>query len=52
MGVIEMAGRPNTTSTSFDCAADNLARTAQGSLSGEQLWKLVITAGTAVLKGQ
>ena len=50
MGVIKMAARLNNTSTSFDCGADNLARTAQVSMSGEQLRKLINTVETAVLE--
>ena len=51
-GVIEMAARLNNDGTSFDAAAENLARTAQVKMCGEQLRKLVIGAGTAVLAGQ
>ena len=42
-GVREMACRENQGATSFDKAAENLARTAQISLSGEQL-RLVVEA--------
>ena len=36
-GVIEMAARLNNDGTSFDAAAENLARTAQVKMCGEQL---------------
>ena len=52
VGVIEMAARLNNDGTSFDAAAENLARTAQVKMSGEQLRKLVTGAGKAVLAGQ
>ena len=52
MGVIEMVARLDNDSTSFDCAAEHLARTAQVTMSGEQLRKLVIVAGTALLEDQ
>jgi len=42
-GVREMACRENQAATSFDKAAENLARTAQITLSGEQL-RLVVEA--------
>jgi hypothetical protein len=42
-GVREMACRENQVATSFDKAAENLARTAQITLSGEQL-RLVVEA--------
>ena len=51
-GVIEMAARLNNDGTSFAAAAQNLARTAQVALSGEQLRKLVIAAGQSVLAAQ
>ena len=51
-GVIEMAARLNNDGTSLDAAAGNLARTAQVKMCGEQLRKLVIGAGKAVLAGQ
>jgi hypothetical protein len=41
LGVREMACRENQAATSFDKAAENLARTAQLVLSGEQLRLLV-----------
>ena len=47
-----MAAPLNNTSTAFDCAEDNLASTAQVSMSGEWLRKLIITTGIAVLEGQ
>jgi hypothetical protein len=43
LGVREMACRENQGATSFDKAAENLARTAQITLSGEQL-RLVVEA--------
>ena len=51
-GVIEMAARLNNDGTSFDAAAQNLARTAQVTMSGAQLRKLVIAAGQSVLAAQ
>ncbi len=51
-GVIEMASRLNNDGTSFDAAADNLFRTAQIKMSGEQLRQLVIAAGQSVLAVQ
>jgi hypothetical protein len=51
-GVIEMAARLNNDGTSFDSAAENLARTAQVKMSGEQLRKLIIQAGKAVIASQ
>ncbi len=51
-GVIEMASRLNNDGTSFDSAADNLLRTAQIKMSGEQLRQLVIAAGQSVLSAQ
>ena len=51
-GVIEMASRLNNDGTSFDSAADNLLRTAQIKMSGEQLRQRVIAAGRSVLATQ
>jgi hypothetical protein len=51
-GVIEMAARLNNDGTSFDAAAENLARTASVKMSGAQLRKLVIAAGQSVLAAQ
>ncbi len=51
-GVLEMAARLNNDGTSFDSTAENLARTAQVRMSGEQLRKLVIATGRVVLAGQ
>ena len=51
-GVIEMASRLNNDGTSFDSAADNLLRTAQVKMSGEQLRLVVIAAGQSVLAAQ
>lgn len=51
-GVIEMAARLNNDGTNFDAAAENLARTAQVKMCGEQLRKLVIAAGQAVRAAQ
>ena len=51
-GVIEMASRLNNDGTSFDAAAENLFRTAQIKMSGEQLRQLVIAAGQSVLAAQ
>jgi hypothetical protein len=50
--VIEMAARLNNDGKSFDSAAENLVRTAQLKMSGEQLRKLVIAAGKAIIEGQ
>ena len=47
-GVREMACRENQAATSFDKAAENLARTAQLSMSGEQLRLLVEAEGRQV----
>ena len=47
-----MAARLNNDGTSFDSAAENLARTAQVKMSGEQLRKLIIQAGKAVIASQ
>lgn len=52
VGVIEMAARLNNESNSFDSAAENLARTAQVRMSGEQLRQLVITVGREVIDAQ
>ena len=51
-GVREMACRVNQASMSFDKAAENLARTAQVTLSGEQLRLLVEAEGRQVLAAQ
>jgi hypothetical protein len=51
-GVIEMASRLNNDGASFDAAAENLFRTAQIKMSGEQLRQLVIAAGQSVLAAQ
>ena len=51
-GVLEMAARLNNDSTSFDKAAENLTRTAQVTMSGEQLRMLVIATGHSVLTAQ
>ena len=51
-GVIEMASRLNNDGTSFDSAAENLLRTAQIKMSGEQLRLVVIAAGQSVLFAQ
>jgi hypothetical protein len=50
--VREMACRLNNHGTSFDRVAENLARTAQVSLSGEQLRQLVLAEGQRVLAVQ
>jgi hypothetical protein len=47
-GVREMACRENQAATSFDKAAENLARTAQVTLSGEQLRSVVEAEGRRV----
>jgi hypothetical protein len=47
-GVREMACRENQAATSFDKAAENLARTAQITMSGEQLRLLVEAEGRQV----
>lgn len=52
VGVREMACRLNNGGVSFDRAAENLARTALLTLSGEQLRKLVIAEGRQVLVAQ
>ena len=51
-GVREMACRLNNDSGSFDRAADNLRRTADVAMSGEQLRLLVLAEGQAVLAKQ
>ena len=51
-GVREMACRENQGSTSFDKAAENLARTAQITLSGEQLRLVVEAEGRNVQAAQ
>ena len=51
-GVREMACRLNNDGHSFDQTAANLARTAQLCMSGEQLRRLVLAAGEAVLQAQ
>ncbi len=51
-GVIEMASRLNNDGTSFEAAAENLLRTAQIKMSGEQLRQLVIATGQSVLAAQ
>ena len=51
-GVREMAARLNNDAARFDRAADNLCRTAQVSMSGEQLRQLVQADGRAILAAQ
>ena len=51
-GVRELACRENQASASFNKAAENLARTAQVTLSGEQLRLLVEAEGRQVLAAQ
>lgn len=51
-GVRELACRENLSATSFDKAAANLARTAQLSLSGEQLRQVVEAEGRRVQRAQ
>jgi hypothetical protein len=51
-GVREMACRENQAASSFDKAAENLARTAQITLSGEQLRLLVEAEGRCVQAAQ
>ena len=51
-GVREMACRLNNDGHNFDQAAENLARTAQIQMSGEQLRKIVLTEGRKVLAAQ
>lgn len=52
VGVRELACRLNQASRSFDKAADNLARAAQVTLSGELLRQVVEAEGRAVLQAQ
>jgi hypothetical protein len=52
LGVREMACRENQAATSFDKAAENLARTAQLVISGEQLRILVVAEGRNVQAAQ
>ena len=51
-GVREMACRLNNDSASFDRTADNLKRTAQIAMSGEQLRLVVLAEGQTVLAAQ
>ena len=51
-GVREMACRLNNDGVSFQRAAENLARTAQLQMSGEQLRQLVLAEGLSVLAAQ
>ena len=51
-GVLEMACRENLSASSFQKAAENLARTAQIALCGEQLRKEVEAVGRRVLEAQ
>ena len=51
-GALELACRENLSATSFAKAAANLARTAQLTLSDEQLRKEVEAAGCRVMKAQ
>ena len=51
-GVREMACRLNNDATNFDAAADNLHRTAQIKMSGEQLRLIVLADGRAVQQAQ
>lgn len=51
-GVREMACRMNRDSSSFDKAAEDLARTAQVEMSGEQLRQIVEAEGRRVLAAQ
>lgn len=51
-GVREMVCRENQAATSFDKAAENVARTAQIQLSGEQLRLIVEAEGRQVLAAQ
>lgn len=52
VGVREMAARLNNDSTSFQRTAANLDRTAMIKMSAEQLRRLVLAAGQAVLAAQ
>lgn len=51
-GVRELACRENQAATSFDKAAENLGRTAQLEISGEQLRLVVEAEGRRVLRAQ
>ncbi len=51
-GVREMGCRLNNSASSYDRAAENLLRTAQISLSGEQLRQLVMAEGQRVQRAQ
>jgi hypothetical protein len=51
-GVVEMAARLNNDAGSHDRAAENLFRTAQVRMSGEQLRQVVHAAGRVVLAAQ
>jgi len=51
-GVRELACRVNRDSSSFDKAADDLQRTAQVTMSGEQLRQIVQAEGRNILKAQ
>lgn len=51
-GVREMACRENKDAASFDVAADNLARTAQVTMSGEKLRQVVEAEGLRVIAAQ
>ena len=51
-GVLEMISRINNDSTAFTAAAENLQRLAMIPMSDEQLRKLVLAEGRAVLKAQ
>ena len=51
-GVREMACRLNRDSSSFDKAAEDLTRTAQVTLSGEQLRQIVQAEGGRILAAQ
>src|SRR3972149_1905474 len=52
LGVRGMACRENQAASSFDKAAENLARTAQLVISGEQLRMLVVAEGRSVQAAQ
>ena len=51
-GVREMASRLNNDATSFDRTAENLSRTAQIQMSGEQVRKIVLSEGRRILAAQ
>jgi hypothetical protein len=51
-GVREMSCRENKDASSFEAAADNLARTAQVKMSGEQLRQIVEAEGLRVITVQ